>query len=178
MSDVDVNAGDGEDGEADAGKRRLSGKKLVLLYILPTLLLLAAGGAAGAYFFLLAPPADGEAPATVADEGGAGPATARGLVFYNLPHILVNLNSGGRQNSYLKIAIALELEDDDDLRKVEAVLPRIIDTFQIYLRELRIEDLSGSAGPMLLKEELLARIHASTGAPKVNDILFKEFLVQ
>ena len=51
MSDVDVNAGDGEDGEADAGKRRLSGKKLVLLYILPTLLLLAAGGAAGAYFF-------------------------------------------------------------------------------------------------------------------------------
>ncbi len=78
MSDVDVNAGDGEDGEADAGKRRLSGKKLVLLYILPTLLLLAAGGAAGAYFFLLAPPADGEAPATVADEGGAGPATARG----------------------------------------------------------------------------------------------------
>ncbi len=175
MSDVDVNAGDGEDGEAEAGQRRLAGKKLVLLYILPTLLLLTAGGAAGAYFFLLAPPADGGAAATVA---GEGPATARGLIFYNLPQILVNLNSGGRQNSYLKIAIALELEDDDDLRKVEAVLPRIIDTFQIYLRELRIEDLSGSAGPMLLKEELLARIHASTGAPKVNDILFKEFLVQ
>lgn len=173
-------ANDGEDGAAAAGKRKLSGKKLILLYVLPIVLLLAGGGGAGAYFFFLAPPADQE---TAADEGGedgetTGKATAKGLIFYDLPQILVNLNSGGRQNSYLKVAIALELEADDDRSKVEAVLPRIIDTFQIYLRELRIEDLSGSAGPMLLKEELLARIHASTGAPKVNDILFKEFLVQ
>ena len=106
MSDADDTD---QDAPAEEGKRKLSGKKLVLLYILPALLLIGAGGGAGAWFFLMRPAAVVEASAA---EGGAGESKIdepKELVFYDLPQILVNLNSGGKRNSYLKIALSLEL---------------------------------------------------------------------
>ena len=160
------------DGEGEGARRRLSGKKLVLLYVLPALILLGAGGGAG-YYFLLATPSDQElAEATEQIEDPTK------IVFYDLPDILVNLNSGGKQNNYLKVTIALELKSKDDLPVIHAVMPRIIDSFQIYLRELRLEDLNGSAGPIRLKEELLVRLNASLDVSRINDILFKEIFVQ
>ena len=172
MSDV-VEETD-EDGEvAERPRRKLSRKKLVLLYILPTLLLLgSAVGGAYYYFFASSP------ETTVAGQDGAIEEDPSKVVFYDLPDMLVNLNSGGKQNNYLKISIALELGAPEDVSLVDAVLPRIIDNFQIYLRELRIEDLNGPAGPMRLKEELLSRLNASLGGRRINDILFKEMLVQ
>ena len=58
------------------------------------------------------------------------------------------------------------------------MMPRIVDNFQIYLRELRIEDLRGSDGIYRLREELLARVNAAVAPVKVTDVLFKEMLVQ
>ena len=140
---------------------------------LPAFLLLGcAGGGAYYYFFALSP------ETTVAGQDGTVEEDLSKVVFYDLPDILVNLNSGGKQNNYLKISIALELGAPEDASLIDAVLPRIIDNFQIYLRELRIEDLNGSAGPMRLKEELLSRLNASLGGRRINDILFKEMLVQ
>ena len=164
---------DGE-GEGEGARRRLSGKKLVLVYVLPILILLGAGGGAGYYFFLASPSAQ-ELAEAMGQEKIEDPTK---IVFYDLPDILVNLNSGGKQNNYLKVTIALELKSVDDLPVVHAVLPRIIDNFQIYLRELRLEDLNGSAGPVRLKEELLVRLNASMDVSRINDILFKEILVQ
>ncbi len=62
--------------------------------------------------------------------------------------------------------------------RISAVMPRIVDNFQIYLRELRIEDLRGSDGIYRLREELLARVNAAVAPVKVTDVLFKEMLVQ
>src|SRR5712671_3479443 len=67
-------------------------------------------------------------------------------VFLDLPDLLVNLNSTGRKASFLKISISLDLEDQGDIVRIQAVMPRIIDNFQVYLRELRVEDLRGSGG--------------------------------
>ncbi len=53
-----------------------------------------------------------------------------------------------------------------------------MDNFQVYLRELRIEDLKGSAGMYRLREELLTRVNAAIAPAKVHDVLFKEMLVQ
>jgi len=90
----------------------------------------------------------------------------------------VNLNSNGRKQNFLKIRVSLELESPLDVPKIESVMPRIIDNFQVYLRELRIEDLQGSAGLLRLREELLTRVNSSVKPAKVNDVLFKEMLVQ
>ena len=134
-------------------KKGLSGKKLVLLVVLPLLLL--AGGGAGAYFggFLdpfLGEVGIGESAIDETENLHVGSSTA----FYELPEMLVNLDSSGRRANYLKLVIALELADDDHIAELEDVLPRIVDNFQVYLRELRVEDLHGTAGMQRLREEL------------------------
>jgi flagellar FliL protein len=106
------------------------------------------------------------------------PGPPKKAVFYDLPDLLVNLNGGGRKTSFLKISISIELEDAGDVPKLQGVMPRIIDNFQVYLRELRAEDLKGSAGMYRLREELLTRVGAAAAPAKINDVLFKEMLVQ
>lgn len=111
---------------------------------------------------------------------GYGKVTYAGsdLIFYELPDMLVNLNTDGRQPRYLKIRVALEFGDRSIVQRVEKVMPRIVDHFQVYLRELRREDLQGSAGVYRLKEELMIRVNQSVRPARVRDVLFKEMLIQ
>lgn len=162
---------DGAEGEVKEPRRRaLSGKKLVLFVILPLVLLLTIGGG-GAYVFL---GKKKEEAAKVEEKAEQ----AKALVYYNLPEILVNLNAAGRRSSFLKMTISLELENAADIPRIQAVMPRIVDNMQAYLRELRAEDLRGSAGLFRLREELLARVNAAAQPARVNDVLFQEVLVQ
>lgn len=162
-----------EDSEDDLKKKKWSGKKIVLFGVAPALVVLIALGAG--YFFLFAS-GDGHDVA----EGGeaAQELDIADVIFYDLPEILVTLNSVGGATNYLKIKVSLELEDDGAVARLEALLPRIVDNFQVYLRELRIEDLNGSAGLFRLKEELLVRVNAAVHPVRINDVLFREMLVQ
>lgn len=162
-------APEGEGAGQEPRRRALSGKKLILFIIAPLLLLLLLGGG-GAWFFLM-----GEEEKPKVDDQ---PQPAKALVYYNLPEILVNLNAAGRRSSFLKMTISLELENQADIPRIQAVMPRIVDNMQSYLRELRAEDLRGSAGLFRLREELLARVNAASQPAKVNDVLFQEVLVQ
>jgi len=151
----------------------LNGKKLVLFIILPLLLVL--GGLGGAYFAGLLDPLLGEHEALPAEE--SAPVVPQ-TVFFDLPQMLVNLNTGGKKNNYLKIAISLELTSQEDSLALQNLLPRVVDNFQVYLRELRVEDLRGSAGVQRLREELLLRVNNAVHPIEVRDVLFKEMLVQ
>jgi flagellar protein FliL len=135
-------------------------------------LVLVAAAAAGLYFTGIVDKLIGRTK-EVAEVVVAPPA-----VFFDLPDLLVNLNTTGRKPSFLKLSVSLELERGQDLPRLQAVMPRIIDNFQVYLRELRIEDLRGSGGIYRLREELLTRVNAATAPVKVVDVLFKEMLVQ
>lgn len=161
--------------EVQPKKGGISPKKLVLFIVLPLLVL--GGGGAGAYFAGLLDPYLGH-NAGAAASAEETHADSDSFVFYDLPELLVNLNTGGRRSSFLKISISLELRNQDTTARLKAVMPRIIDNFQVYLRELRIEDLSGSAGLERLREELLLRVNAAVHPDVVNDVLFKEMLIQ
>ena len=87
-------------------------------------------------------------------------------------------NKMTQKSSFLKIRISLELEKESDIPLIKALMPRVIDNFQVYLREIRLEDLNGSAGIYRLREELLRRISAASAPAKIKDVLFKEMLVQ
>jgi len=157
----------------------------MLFIIIGAVLVLVIGGGAGAWFTGLLDPVVAmitgeEAPAAVEAGQVEGPegAISGEVVFLDLPEILVNLNTGGRKSSYLKIRVSLELPNPTDIPRVEGLMPRIMDTFNIYLRELRIDDLKGSTGMYRLREELLMRVGAAVAPSKVNDILFKEMLIQ
>ncbi|MEI6730618.1 MAG: flagellar basal body-associated FliL family protein, partial [Pseudomonadota bacterium] len=68
------------------------------------------------------------------------------LTYYNLPEYLVNLNTGGKQTSFIKMKITLEIPEGSDIESIESRMPRINDSFNTYLRELRAGDIAGSAG--------------------------------
>jgi flagellar FliL protein len=74
--------------------------------------------------------------------------------------------------------IALEVADASVAEAMQPNLPRVLDLFQVYLRELRAQDLEGSQGIYRLKEELLKRINLAVHPSRVNRILFKEIIVQ
>ena len=150
-------------------------KKLLMIIVL--ILLVIVGGLAGAYFTgLLDPVVQMITGGEVKEKEGEG--GEQRAVFYDLQEILVNLNTGGRKSSFLKIRISLELERASDVPLIESVMPRVIDNFQVYLRELRIDDLRGSAGMYRLREELMRRVSAATAPAGIKDVLFKEMLVQ
>ena len=100
------------------------------------------------------------------------------VVFYDLPEMIVNLVSNSKKPAYLKIHLSLELDENEDLVTLERLLPRVIDHFQVFLRELRVDDLNGSAGIYRIKEELLRRVSVAVYPVEIRDVLFKEMLIQ
>jgi flagellar FliL protein len=167
-------ADDAEASDAPKATGKMPGKKLILFIVLPLLLLI--GGGAGVYF-------SGLADSLLGKEEHAAEETAKTepvgpSVYYELPDMLVNLNNGGKKAGYLKISVSLELGSEEDRLHVESILPRVVDSFQVYLRELRVQDLQGSAGLQRLREELLLRVSAAATPAKVKDVLFREMLIQ
>ena len=171
--DEDTDAAADEAAE-DAPKSRFGGRRMMIFGGVGLLLVAGTGGMLYTTGILGKLLGTGQAETA---ETAAAPAPKPG-VFLDLPDLLVNLNSTGRKASFLKISISLDLEDQGDIIRIQAVMPRIIDNFQVYLRELRVEDLRGSGGIYRLREELLARVNAASSPVKVKDVLFKEMLVQ
>jgi flagellar FliL protein len=155
-----------EDGDQPAkAKSKLPSKKVMIIAVAG---LLAVVGGGGAYL------AFGHSKADGAKHEVAKPAT-----FVDLPDVLVNLaNGGGDRTQYLKVKIVLELPDPDLVSKIQPLMPRVMDAFQTYLRELRPTDLDGSAGLYRLKEELTRRVNVAVAPNKITAVLFKEIVVQ
>lgn len=158
-----------EGGETPPKKKR-SLVKMGLFFGLPVLLALGAA----AYFFLLS----GGEEVAEGEEGAAHAQAGPPPVFVNLPDMLVNLTAAGGERAVLKLVVALEVADAEAAAKIDPVMPRVIDNFQVFLRELRVEDLSGSAGMFRLKEELVRRVNLAVAPAHVEDVLFKEMLIQ
>ena len=86
---------------------------------------------------------------------------AKAVVFFDVPEMTVNLATSGTKQQYLKLKVSLELPYAAMSTRVEEVMPRVLDTFQVYLRELRADDLKGSAGMFRLKDELRKRVNTA-----------------
>jgi len=131
--------------------------------------LLLIGGGVGAYFFFFSHPHDAKVDNTL----------VKPAVFVDLPEILVNLsNPSAERTQYLRIKVVLELPEQKMIEQITPIMPRVMDAFQTYLRELRPSDLDGSAGLYRLKEELTRRVNVSIAPARINAVLFKEIVVQ
>lgn len=185
---------EGEDGVAEAPGK----KKIPLLFIvIPAALVVLGGGGATAFMLMKpksaeaagghAPPAkeakkggghgggkEGEAPAG-AGKVAAGP---DGVTFYTLPDMIVNIQSVDGRPTYLKLRLTLEMKDASVASHLQAEAPRMQDMFQGFLRELRPEDLAGSAGSYQLRAEILRRVNLIAAPGKVDAVLIEEMLVQ
>jgi flagellar protein FliL len=151
-------------------KSKLKLPSLRIMIIAAAALVVVGGGIGG--YFMFAGKKD------AAEQKAAAPAV-KPVAFLDLPDVLVNLASpGGERTQYLKLKIVLEVPDQMMVQQIQPVLPRVMDTFQTYLRELRPSDLEGSAGLYRLKEELTRRVNAAIEPARINAVLFKELLVQ
>jgi flagellar protein FliL len=171
--EADESPNDGErSAEAGAEAAPVGGGKRRLILIAAGALGLLIAIAAGTYFSGLL---DGDIEAKQAEDVSAQPES---VAFYVLPEILVSINAGERRSIFLKVKMSLEIADEGDKPRIDRMLPRIIDHCHVYLRELRPEELQGSAGSARLREELLRRISAAVAPVTVRDVLFNELFVQ
>lgn len=141
---------------------------IMLIAIAAAAVVVVAGGAT-AFFVLSGPqPADTHA-------AGAAPESFT----FNLPPMTVNLNNDdGSAPAFMKLTIALEVANEEVMTEIQPRIAKVIDAFQVYLRELRKSDLEGSAGIYRLKEELRRRVNIAIFPAQIDSILFKEILVQ
>jgi len=161
----------------DAAPKKGLGKKKLLLAI--PVVLIAIG--AGLWFSGVLPSLLGMKPKLEAGkaEGGKMAAKAAGPAIYvDVPEIIANLNVPGRRQSYVKLHAKLELAGSDDQAAVTAAMPRILDLFQTYLRDMRPEELRGSEGSYRLREELVGRASIAVAPAHVQDVLFVEMVIQ
>jgi flagellar protein FliL len=149
---------------AAASKR--SRKKIVIVAL--TAVLLAGGG--GAYAFLGNFRQNDEADASV----------TKPVAFLDIREMTLNLAAGPNEDRqrFLKFRVALEVRDPETVAAIRPLLPRVEDTFQVFVRELRAADLEGSAGIYRLREELLRRVNIAVYPAKVDAVLFKDIVVQ
>ncbi|TCZ63660.1 flagellar basal body-associated FliL family protein [Roseicella aquatilis] len=161
--------------EAGEPKPRAGRRKLLLL---AAPLGLAAAGA-GLWFSGILPGLLGHgAEEHHTEAAGEAPAASRSPVFFDMPEIVANLNATGRRASYIRLRSKLELSKPEDAAAVQAAMPRLLDLYSTYLREMRPEELRGSAGTQRLREELIARASLAAAPARVTDVLFVEILLQ
>ncbi len=140
----------------------------VMIIAAAGVLVLGGGGTAGYMFFF-----------KTSGHEQAAKTAAKPAIFVDLPDVLVNLsNAGTDRTQYLKVKIVLELPDAKLVEQIKPLMPRVMDAFQTYLRELRPTDLDGSAGLYRLKEELTRRVNAAVSPNRITAVLFKEIVVQ
>jgi flagellar protein FliL len=153
-----------EDAESTQPKRKLP---LKLIIIVAGALVVLGGGTAG---YLMLGHSKESKPAVAA---------VKPPTYIDVPEVLVNLsNVGNDRTQYLKVKVVLEIADGLLQPQIQTAMPRVMDAFQTYLRELRPTDLDGSAGLYRLKEELTRRVNAAVSPNRINAVLFKEIVVQ
>lgn len=153
-----------EGGEVAPAKKKLP---IMLIAMIAAAVVLLGGGAA-AYFLLFS------APKTDETHLAAVPET----FIFNLPTMTVNLRGDGEREQFMKLTVALEVANEEVMTEIQPRMAKVVDAFQVYLRELRKSDLEGSAGIYRLKEELRRRVNIAIFPAQVDSILFKEILVQ
>ncbi|MDX1917287.1 MAG: flagellar basal body-associated FliL family protein [Rickettsiaceae bacterium] len=149
----------------------VKGKRFLLVAI-PIVIALIAGVSYGLYILYSKPAV---APVATKEELRKGSA----YYYVDVNNIIVTISSGdvGGKKNYLKISLSIQSQTAESSKEITAKLPIITDSFQTFLRELRRADLSGSAGVIMLKTQLLKRVNAIIAPQEALDILFKEIIL-
>lgn len=153
-----------------------SKKKLLVIGAAAAVVL--AGGGGGAAFFLGAHKGakteDASKPETATKAGETSEADS----FLDVPPVVVNLHSTDGATRYLKLHFELVAASGVKPEELKKRLPLVIDAIQPFLRELRPEDLAGSAAVFRIKEQILLRAADALGPDQVKDVLIEDLIQQ
>ena len=184
-------ADDNEDFEDDgegAETKKKSPLKLILFIGLPVVILILAGVGG---FLLFAGGGGEEEEHAVAEHGSEdghdAPAqehAASESYFFPLAEsdtestiIRTSIRSSNGRPVMLQMQITLEASDPEVRPIVQSHIDTIMDQFLMFLRELREDDLYGSAGMHRVRLEMLRRVNLAIEPAQVDAVLIQEFLI-
>jgi flagellar protein FliL len=153
--------------------RLLGSRRTMILVAAPIVVLAGVGG--GLWFSGIVPRLLGMRPSEKTAAEKVKPATP---IYVDLPEIIANLNSTPQRPSYVKLTARLEVLKPEDVERLKAAMPRLQDLFLTYIREMRPQELRGSAGTYRLREELIARANLAAAPAQITDVLFTQMLIQ
>ena len=156
---------DPQDSQGAAAKR----KKFQII-VAAVILLLLIGGGLGYYFLVMR--------SGGTEKKAEAQKSAEAAIYVPAPEMIVNLRTPDGQSAFLKINFAIAAHDAAAGEMLKERMPDIRDALQPFLRELRPEDLAGSAGVFRIKEEMTRRVKERVGADKIDDILIQDLLQQ
>ena len=134
-------------------------------------LLLLGGGGAGAWWLFQGGGDQPSAPPSAA-------ADVDSASYIEVPAITVNLRSDDGGARFLKVRFILVAANPGEVAGIKDRLPVVLDALQPFLRELRPDDLSGSAALFRIKEEMMARAAQALGSDAVRDVLIQDLVQQ
>lgn len=160
---------DEKEPEGDIPKKR---SKLPMILGLVLALVLGGGGFYGVYSGLLLAP-DGDHA-----EGGASETEFKSLpkvAFVPVDPLTINLGRGST-NRHLRFRAELEVAPAATT-EVTAMLPRVLDVLNGYLRAVDLSDLEEPTALIKLRAQMLRRVQMVTGEGRVRDLLIMEFVL-
>jgi len=124
-------------------------------------------------------PAGAEGAEGETDVGHRLPCEAGSACYYAMPKIIVNLaGTEGQRSPYMELELSLEAANGSSFNRIPELMPRLKDQLNAFLRELRVEDLNGSAGAFTLRRELLKRFNLVLEPKKIDAVLIEGMLIQ
>ncbi len=123
------------------------------------------------------PAADAAGAVTEADAGHVMACEEGDPCYYAMPSLMVNLSTSEGRPQFLKLDLVLESSDMANFDAVPGSMPRLKDQLNSFLRELRVEDLNGSAGSYRLRRELLKRFNIVMAPAKIDAVLIEGMLI-
>jgi flagellar protein FliL len=172
-----------EEGPAAPAPKK-SKKKLFIIGGAAAVVLLGGGGAATMLMSGGGGAASHAEASAEADQGGGEASGSHGgggegeAKFIDVPPLVVNLRSPDGSARFLKVHFMLVPGPKGNEETIKEKLPLILDAYQPFLRELRPEDLAGSAAVFRIKEELLRRAAGAAGSGFVEDVLIQDLVQQ
>lgn len=100
---------------------------------------------------------------------------ASSLAFVPVETLVINLPQNA-QADHLLFTAQLEV-DPDHSEEVSALMPRIVDVLNGYLRAVRLAELEDPTALVRLRAQMLRRVQVVVGEGRVKDILIMEFVL-
>ena len=106
------------------------------------------------------------------------PAVSSSAKFVDAPPMLINVHDADGRAHFLKLRFVIVAANENKADEVKDKMPLIVDSLQSFLRELRPDDLAGSAAVYRIKEEMMVRMRRGFGAGSIQDVLIQDLIEQ
>lgn len=155
-------------------------KILIIVLAMTSLISILGGGGAVMYVIILGGGLGGEHGEVPIDTSALRAPKPDDLpIYHEFPELMVDITTKGRRTRYVRIHMLAELYYPENLDRLKAVEPKMLDGFQTYLRSKNAKELSGREGTEAMRDAFMQVARDAMGrAHKINTILFKEILVQ